>query len=408
MESASFNLQHQLQELQLAEYCTSATQWYQSDYKSSTDHVWNPSSIYSGISSTNSYLTDQIAITNSSKESCPNKYTMIDSLLVTSSSPGQDYFSFYDGNSFPQQSESANTDLLLPTIKDETSNAFRRLNEMISTHSNTVSGQSHSLSSAVKEPHHHIITGQVHPDVELFYNSKSPDTNGGLSLSNRYSNNFGHVFPSSSMPTLDLSSSSISSPFSCSLGLNLQTLDLFTSTSPGGSSGQQSSYDVFGLSNEKSISKRHNNMQGSHPANRPNKISEFLGGVPRTKRSSSYSEPKESHAEAKKPRSSCPPLKVRKEKLGDRIAALQRLVAPFGKTDTASVLTEAIGYVQFLQDQIQTLSVPYMKPTHRKPVRIVQSGSQEGEDCVKSERDLRSRGLCLVPLSYASYINGCA
>ncbi|CAI9110834.1 OLC1v1010925C2 [Oldenlandia corymbosa var. corymbosa] len=64
---------------------------------------------------------------------------------------------------------------------------------------------------------------------------------------------------------------------------------------------------------------------------------------------------------AKKPRvvppssSSCPTLKVRKEKLGDRIAALHRMVSPFGKTDTASVLTEAMGYIHFLQDQIQVV-----------------------------------------------------
>ncbi|KAL8490431.1 hypothetical protein ACS0TY_026075 [Phlomoides rotata] len=38
--------------------------------------------------------------------------------------------------------------------------------------------------------------------------------------------------------------------------------------------------------------------------------------------------PKKSRLEA---RTSCPPFKVRKEKLGDRIAALQQLVAPFGK-----------------------------------------------------------------------------
>ncbi|WOK97923.1 transcription factor bHLH133 [Canna indica] len=54
-------------------------------------------------------------------------------------------------------------------------------------------------------------------------------------------------------------------------------------------------------------------------------------------------------------------LKVRKEKLGDRIAALHQLVSPFGKTDTASVLSEAIGYIRFLQTQIQALSSPYLR-----------------------------------------------
>lgn len=76
-----------------------------------------------------------------------------------------------------------------------------------------------------------------------------------------------------------------------------------------------------------------------------------------------------------------------KEKLGERINALQQLVSPFGKTDTASVLSEAIGYIKFLQEQVQVLSSPYMKPTV--------SNRQEGENA----SDLRSRGLCLVPVS---------
>nr|KYP54249.1 Transcription factor bHLH68 [Cajanus cajan] len=55
------------------------------------------------------------------------------------------------------------------------------------------------------------------------------------------------------------------------------------------------------------------------------------------------------------PSSSQAPLKVRKEKLGDRITALHQLVSPFGKTDTASVLLEAIGYIRFLQGQIEVM-----------------------------------------------------
>ncbi|KAG0481652.1 hypothetical protein HPP92_012510 [Vanilla planifolia] len=79
--------------------------------------------------------------------------------------------------------------------------------------------------------------------------------------------------------------------------------------------------------------------------------------------------------------------RVRKERLGERIATLQQLVSPFGKSDTASVLHEALGYIRFLHDQVQVLSSPYLK-------RLPSSGpSQEGLG------DLQSRGLCLVPLS---------
>lgn len=90
-----------------------------------------------------------------------------------------------------------------------------------------------------------------------------------------------------------------------------------------------------------------------------------------------------------------PTFKVRKEKLGDRITALQQLVSPFGKTDTASVLHEAIEYIKFLHDQVSVLSTSYLK--NRGPIQHQQQGCDNLND--DSEQDLRSRGLCLVPIS---------
>ncbi|KAL3503353.1 hypothetical protein ACH5RR_037802 [Cinchona calisaya] len=94
------------------------------------------------------------------------------------------------------------------------------------------------------------------------------------------------------------------------------------------------------------------------------------------KSSSSNSEPSN-----KRPRNATPApmpaFKVRKEKMGDRITALQQLVSPFGKTDTASVLSEVNEYIKFLHDQVNNLVVS--KDPHKQ--------------------DLRSRGLCLVPVS---------
>ncbi|KAL5679993.1 hypothetical protein ACJX0J_006378, partial [Zea mays] len=47
-----------------------------------------------------------------------------------------------------------------------------------------------------------------------------------------------------------------------------------------------------------------------------------------------------------------PPCK-RSQKLGDKITALQQLVSPYGKTDTASVLHEAATCIKHLHEQIQ-------------------------------------------------------
>uniref|UniRef100_A0ACD5U629 Uncharacterized protein n=1 Tax=Avena sativa TaxID=4498 RepID=A0ACD5U629_AVESA len=137
-------------------------------------------------------------------------------------------------------------------------------------------------------------------------------------------------------------------------------------------------------------------------------------------------------------------LKVRKERLGDRITALHQIVSPFGKTDTASVLQETIGYVRFLLGQIEALSYPYMGhggnngtssmqqngPTgernpglfpeypgqllnhnnntgavqQKAPGQPEQQGAKNEEEA--SKKDLRSRGLCLVPVSCTSHFGG--
>ncbi|CAB4263814.1 unnamed protein product [Prunus armeniaca] len=79
--------------------------------------------------------------------------------------------------------------------------------------------------------------------------------------------------------------------------------------------------------------------------------------------------------------------KERKEKLGERIVALQQLVSPYGKTDTASVLLEAMDYIRFLHEQVKVLSAPYLESTPTAKMQELEPYS------------LRSRGLCLVPVS---------
>ncbi|XP_076887615.1 transcription factor bHLH112-like [Bidens hawaiensis] len=93
-----------------------------------------------------------------------------------------------------------------------------------------------------------------------------------------------------------------------------------------------------------------------------------------------------------------PTFKVRKEKLGDRVTALQQLVSPFGKTDTASVLHEAIEYIKLLHDQVNVLSTPYMKNGATMQVQQMNVKLKDNHEGVK-QQDLKSRGLCLVPIS---------
>ncbi|KAJ9568289.1 hypothetical protein OSB04_004255 [Centaurea solstitialis] len=85
------------------------------------------------------------------------------------------------------------------------------------------------------------------------------------------------------------------------------------------------------------------------------------------------------------------PLKVRKEKLGERISSLHQLVSPFGKTDTASVLLEATAHIRFLEGQIEALTSPYINSTRHQH-------SADG-------KDLANRGLCLVPVTCIDHID---
>ncbi|XP_062186403.1 uncharacterized protein LOC133889986 isoform X2 [Phragmites australis] len=103
---------------------------------------------------------------------------------------------------------------------------------------------------------------------------------------------------------------------------------------------------------------------------------------------------KKSKNEASSPTSS---LKVPKVKLGDKITALQQIVSPFGKTDTASVLYEAINYIKWLHEQVQLLSDPYIKTSSGKDYNPW--GRLDRKEKSEAEIDLRSRGLCLVPVS---------
>ncbi|KAK2446425.1 transcription factor bHLH123 [Trifolium repens] len=251
-----------------------------------------------------------------------------------------------------------------------------------------------------------------------FYNAQNYPNVGGTTSNNNISS---QIHPSINISNLNHYSSS--SPGSSALDINMQSLDLLTNSPTSFSQHSQDHHNHLARFTSQDHH-HHDNLSFHliHPMQQPTNISSSTNSINKplllsnveTKRGCTLMESKASQSQTalKKPRSSseprpsCPPFKVRKEKLGDRIASLQQLVAPFGKTDTASVLMEAIGYIKFLQGQVETLSVPYMKSSQNQNNRVMQGGSATSDTNGEPEQDLRSRGLCLVPLSCMSYIAG--
>ncbi|KAI3989219.1 hypothetical protein MKX01_033255 [Papaver californicum] len=273
---------------------------------------------------------------------------------------------------------------------------------------------------------------------DLYNNNPETFTGFGNYLSNPLSrghsnNNFSQmmILPSTTISNADSNPRSYTSTNTDTSPLGLssfQALDLLSSSSTKNIGGGFDPGQSNSLFKDRSLSLNlYNNdmnpgvINNNWPnTNNPSKVNSLMNGVTdaakRPRPPGSIGNPKKTPhtTPVKKPRtesrSSIPPLKVRKEKLGDRIANLQQLVAPFGKTDTASVLMEAIGYIKFLQEQVETLSVPYMKSgrnnnTMRPKFQQGMNKARAGEgDMNEPKEDLRSRGLCLVPLSCTSYI----
>ncbi|KAI3965263.1 hypothetical protein MKX01_034750 [Papaver californicum] len=91
----------------------------------------------------------------------------------------------------------------------------------------------------------------------------------------------------------------------------------------------------------------------------------------------------------------------RSQKIGDRITTLQKLVSPFGKTDTASVLKEASARIKILHNQIQMLTNPYFRPDN---FRHYHHKHDLQDDTGEIKNGLQKRGLCLVPVSFTHKI----
>ncbi|KAL3592889.1 hypothetical protein D5086_011529 [Populus alba] len=410
MESANLHHQHQLQD-QFVGSSSLTTATPSSYAEAGSAHAWTQTITLNSDNSSPSY--NGVILNQRQKNESP-----ISSL---NSTMFQDLgFHYWNHNAGNFSSHSA-YDLQLSKIKEglSSSDSFPKFTEMLNSPSSTIEDPHVSSLSYIKDELKDLSLSEklLLETISSGFPINGHDQFSPRQISSCHHNcsSFGSAIPSRGSfsqiyPSINISNfNQSSSPLiSGSFDMNLQALDLLTSTRFSGSFPQPASLDPLDMFKD-SLSFGLDSIQQSNqrPSCSPSKISSTNEITEAKRPNNSMMEPKATQAAAPKKsrldsRSPCPPFKVRKEKLGDRIAALQQLVAPFGKTDTASVLMEAIGYIKFLQNQVETLSVPYMKSSRNKTSRSIQAVSNSGGE--ESKRDLRSRGLCLVPLSCMSYV----
>ncbi|XP_061375797.1 bHLH transcription factor RHL1-like [Gastrolobium bilobum] len=137
--------------------------------------------------------------------------------------------------------------------------------------------------------------------------------------------------------------------------------------------------------------------------------------------------------------------RLRRERIAERMKALQELVPNANKTDKASMLDEIIDYVKFLQLQVKVLSMSRLGGAAGVAPLVADISSEGGGDCIQAgihprnsngnqtaassanesltmteqqvaklmEEDmgsamqyLQGKGLCLMPISLANAISG--
>ncbi|KAF1875716.1 hypothetical protein Lal_00006346 [Lupinus albus] len=135
--------------------------------------------------------------------------------------------------------------------------------------------------------------------------------------------------------------------------------------------------------------------------------------------------------------------RLRRERIAERMKALQELVPNANKTDKASMLDEIIDYVKFLQLQVKVLSMSRLGGASAVAPLVADMSSEGGGDCIQAKTNggsqprnstassgndslsmteqqvaklmkedmgsamqyLQGKGLCLMPISLATAIS---
>ncbi|GFS41591.1 LJRHL1-like 1 [Actinidia rufa] len=158
--------------------------------------------------------------------------------------------------------------------------------------------------------------------------------------------------------------------------------------SPGGVSGAVVSGDVESLYNGFTGSQNFHNPQNyGGPAavmmNQAPSASGSGGGAP--------SQPRQ-RVRARRGQATDPHSiaeRLRRERIAERMKALQELVPNGNKTDKASMLDEIIDYVKFLQLQVKVLSMSRLGAAAAVAPLVADMSSEGGGDCIQDSGGLR-------------------
>ncbi|KAL1335220.1 hypothetical protein HN51_064151 [Arachis hypogaea] len=239
-----------------------------------------------------------------------------------------------------------------------------------------------------------------------------------------------HMFDSSQNDVVDASSSSFKSPNPTSADGSVQALyDGFTGSLQGAALASNQTHhfqhpQVQTSSNPNQMQGQgQGTSQGGNPNPNPNP------GQPKQRVRARRGQATDPHSIAER---------LRRERIAERMKALQELVPNANKTDKASMLDEIIDYVKFLQLQVKVLSMSRLGGAAAVAPLVADINSEGGGDCVQTngnqtagasssndsltmteqqvaklmEEDmgsamqyLQGKGLCLMPISLATAIS---
>ncbi|KAA8522884.1 hypothetical protein F0562_009307 [Nyssa sinensis] len=243
----------------------------------------------------------------------------------------------------------------------------------------------------------------------------------------------------------------LSMPLSLGGGDDLVDASTFKSPNPGGDGSVQALYNGFAGSlhgtGQASNQTQHFHQSGSIPAQNYGASAPVMNQAPASASAGGTPAQPRQRVRARRGQATDPHSiaeRLRRERIAERMKALQELVPNANKTDKASMLDEIIDYVKFLQLQVKVLSMSRLGGAAAVAPLVADISSEGGGDCIQAgggvggrssngtqtassndsmtmtehqvaklmEEDmgsamqyLQGKGLCLMPISLATAIS---